>query len=311
MKNYIIKINGLKTPSGKISFQDLSAYCENILKAAQSALRISCEGYSKRRGSLPKWISDATNLVLTGISHGSACLHLETPLIGEISNNKINKQLSLFGDNIISSDDTALTILKNIFQDIECENLSSDYLDKDMLETIHKIQRDSESIEVFDGDSIQSPKLFECSTQTFEKIEKIRKDSPSPQEVTIVGLLDVIKAKDGWFYLVVDTSPLRGRINPEFMTVEDLRHLWNKRVLVKGTLHYKMSGIAKMIDAKTIVEADQSDGIFEKIPTQQLVADFMRDMPINYERINLRDILGKLETDETEEELFKELKRHG
>lgn len=97
-----------------------------------------------------------------------------------------------------------------------------------------------------------------------------------------------------------DGQVIPGRINEEFVSIEELRQLWGKKVSVKGTINFRPSGKIRLLEAHMIKLMEKGEEIFETIPVMQTEFEFVRAFTAEAERRDwLKDIWGKWPGDET------------
>lgn len=310
---YALSLQGLPTPQGTITFSALRSILNILSEGSERALRLALEGESVKRGTIPLWLTASSDFVLKDIKKGSTILLFEAPTLGEIAKEQI-QQPDLW--NIVPSpEDTAITVLSKTISDAEHENLDSDAMDKGVLETLMEFKR------LLNGTDIQidlrsergKNESFSLNNASYQKINRIRNETPEPQTVLLTGFLNMIQHSQRRFELTTENGQaVRGKMNDSTINVEHVRTLWGKKVTVKGILHYTASKRPRYLDAEIITSKKSGDDIFTTIPIPFKVHD-----PLVYAQKNISaetivsEIWGKWPGDESIESLLEELKEKG
>ncbi len=102
---------------------------------------------------------------------------------------------------------------------------------------------------------------------------------------------------------------LQGKIDEEFISLEQMRKLWGRQVTIKGVLHYQASGKPSFLEAQLIQALQPGDEIFEKIDTPKSVAQILTEVESEMAgRDVVAEIWGKWPGDESIEEILDALK---
>ncbi len=308
--NYQLRVKGLNTPHGTISVRTLTELFSQITTCAERSLRLAIEGQSVKPGPPPAWIETSTDLTFTGLESGSTVLNFEAPILGDTIADLLGQQ-----DLWISPpkpDDTAFSIISKSVRDTTAENLESDYYDAGVLNSLLALKQFlGPKKHVIELHSPQRTKEdFVLSMSVIEKVERLKVKTPEPQAFIVSGQLDQIGHSKKKFELVLkDGQHIPGRIEEEFMLVEDLRKLWGSKVSVKGMVYFKPSGKIRLLEAHVLKPMEAGEEIFEKVPVQTS-ADFMRLLPGTPDRRDwLKDVWGKWPGDESIEDLLGDLRR--
>ncbi|HCE45446.1 MAG TPA: hypothetical protein DET40_18050 [Lentisphaeria bacterium] len=308
---YNLRVKGLKTANGTISVRALIELLQQMTTCAERGLRLAIEGRSVKRGAAPAWIEKSTELVFTGLKSGSTVLAFEAPLLGETMGSMVGQQD--FWIKPPAPNDTAFSIISKSVRDTTSENLESDYYDEGVLRSLldlkHFLKTRAETIELVspgrkDGFKIDMPVI--------EKVERLKIKTPDSQAVIISGHLDKIAHSRKKFEISVkDGKSIPGRIDEEYMSVEDLRNLWGKKVTVKGMLHMKPSGNIRLLEAHMLKIMDDSEEIFETVPLIKTESDLYQQhlIPSENKKNWINEVWGKWPEDESIEEIMAEFER--
>jgi hypothetical protein len=109
--------------------------------------------------------------------------------------------------------------------------------------------------------------------------------------------------------MVVDEGKIiPGRINEEFMSAEEMRQLWGRKVSVKGQVYFKPSGSVRMLDAHMLKPMEAGEEVFGVVPSVQTERGFVKAYAQPETNRNwLREIWNQWPGDELIEELLADL----
>jgi len=309
--SYQLRINGLATPDGTISVRALMELLRGLTESAERGLRLAIEGVSVKSGRTPGWLEKAVELTVSGLEKGSTVLDVEAQLLGDVIGSELQQQD--FWVTPPGPEDTALSLFARSVTDTTAENLESDYYDAGVLRSLLGfkpfLKTMADSVEL-----IAPGRPRENVTLTMaemEKAERLKVRTPEPQAFIVAGHLDAIQHSRKRFQLVLpETQVVPGRVDEEFMSTEDLRQFWGKKVTVKGTVHFKPSGRVQLLEAQMIRAAEPGEEVFAEMPQAQSEAEFASAAFGAVERKDwLQEVWGKWPGDEPVEEILLELKR--
>jgi len=272
---YQLRVTGLTTPDGTIPVRALVELLQGLVDTAERGLRLAIQGESVKRGKVPSWVGKAVELNLTGLKTGSTVLSIEARSFGDTIGAQLQSQGQAFMQ--VASTDTALSLISRSVRDATSENLESNYYDAGVLNGLLELKgffkNYANTVELWSEGQAQPE--FVLSAPDMEKVEKLKKGTPEPQAFVVSGLLDEIEHSNRRFHLVMsDGRVISGRVDEEFMTVEDLRELWGKPVTVKGTVYFKPSGKVQLLEAHMVRPIEVGDEIFNEMP----VADASQEL---------------------------------
>jgi hypothetical protein len=308
---YQLRLKGLSTPDGTISVRVLKDVLQQLTSFAERGLRLAIEGQSVKRGTVPSWIEKSTEMTITGLETGSTILDIEAPVLGDTIGEQINQQD--FWVSPPARTDTAFTLVSKSIKDATGENLESEYYDGGLLGTLLGLKPfvlgEMQSLELHALDRPQED--FTLTRESIEKAEQLQVRTPEAQAFIVSGHLDEIRHSRKQFQLVVeDGQIIRGRVNEDFMSAEQMRDLWGKKVSVKGMVYFKPSGAVRMLDAHMLKPMEAGEEVFGMIPAIQTEAGFVHAITAQSEQRNwLKNIWDQWPGDESIEELLAELER--
>src|SRR6266567_1202230 len=307
---YKLRIKGLKTADGTISVQALKDLLDLLLENAERALRLAIQGESVKRARKPSWLVKSLDLVVTGIEQGSTVLDIETPTLGDTAADEIKEQDLWYTRP--RPEDTAFTLLSRSVKDTTSENLESDTYDAGVLDGLISfkpfLQQFAEEIDLESTDRPQEQ--FELSDKEIEKNERIKTRTPEPTAFVISGLFDLIQHSKKQFHLVLSNGQvILGTVDPEFLTIEDMRQWWGRKVTVKGTVHFRPSGRVRLIEAHVIKPMEAGEEIFERLPEPPTALElFDASAKREAAKSPLMEVWNKWPGDESIDEILAALK---
>lgn len=307
---YKIRIGGLETPDGTIPIRALREVLDVLLESSERGLRLAVQGESVKRGKVPSWLSKSLDFTITGLEKGSTVLDIEAPVLGETALEQISEQDLWYSKP--APEDTAITLLSRSVRDTTSENLESDTYDAGVLEgllSFESILRNFARRIEFDSDE-RPREQFELGCDEIEKIRRLKTHTPEPMTFVVSGELDMIQHSSKRFHLLVsDRQSIPGTVDPEFLSAEDLRQWWGKKVTIKGLVHFRPSRKVRLIEAQVIKAKAQGEEVFERVPapptTMELFESPRRPMATTGP---LTEVWGKWPGDESIEEILAALK---
>lgn len=264
---YKIRIGGLQTPEGTIPIGALRSVLDVLLESSKRGLRLAVQGESVKRGEVPSWLSKSLDFTVTGLEKGSTVLGLEAPVLGETALEQIAEQDLWYSKP--APEDTAITLLSRSVRDTTSENLESDSYDAGVLEgllSFDSILRSFAQRIEFASDE-RPREQFELGCDEIEKIRRLKTYTPEPMTFVVSGELDMIQHSSKRFHLLVsDRQSIPGTVDPEFLSAEDLRQWWGKKVTIKGLVHFRPSRKVRLIEAQVIKAKEEGEEVFERVP---------------------------------------------
>jgi hypothetical protein len=309
VRKYQLKLKGLNTPSGTIPLKALEQLSSLLLEAAERGLRLAIEGNSVRPGRLPHWLSNSLDMTCTGLVKGSTVLNLEAPLLGVTAKDEILQQDLWYV--VPRPEDTAFTLLSRSVHDTTAELLDSDTYDRGILDSLLQFRQFLrgyvDKIELTckgrPGDR------FQIGERELDKIQRLKAKIPEPRAHVISGHLDSIEHSKRRFHLVLSSNEsILGTIDSQFLSVEDMRQYWGKKVTIKGMVHFRPSGKPRLIEAQVIKIMEEGEEVFDALPQVQIEAPFFTESGTTARTGWLREIWGKWPGDEPIEALLNALK---
>jgi hypothetical protein len=304
---YKVSLKGLGTPAGSIPASILRKVVDAICEGSERSLRLAIEGESVKVGRVPEWLQKSTDFLFTKIQRGSTVLVLEAPMLGEVAPDHIRQQDLWY--TVPEPDDTALSILTRSIADIKKEKLESERYDPGVLESLLDLSDLVQEGVTIALASERPAEKFSLNKQSFEKITRLKAETPPPQAVVLTGFLNMMKYSQRQFELTSEQGQVfRGKIDESSVSVEQLRELWGKRVTVRGILHFMASKKPRLLEAQVILPRAEGDEAFSTISLPLTTAKIMEPLKREYVSEGLmNELWGKWPGDESLDELLHAL----
>lgn len=302
--------SGLRIPADVLA-ELLGALKEGAIRAA----RFVVEGESIRKGPKPKWLDAVGRFDVTGLTQGSAVLHVEAPSLAETMPERFGAtaQVPLFADPLqtVDTSQSAIDFFGRVLTAVQHGDREELLADRPLLEACARFARAP-------GREFRSVSLsgiagapVELVSADVHKIELLRDETPDPRPVRVTGTLDTISAtKTDVVLRLADGTAVAAMV--ERHDPEELRGLFAKRVVVAGVAQYRPSGKLLVIDAEHIGLATEGDGLWEQLPAPRPLETAPAAQPLlQDESSGVAAFFGTWPGDETDEELLAALSEIG
>jgi hypothetical protein len=266
-QHYQLRLEGLDEAKGQIKAYDLHKVLGALLKTAERCTRLLATGEGSVQGTRPAWLEASIDFTVTGLRKGSTILDIDAPLLLDTAHDQFSQ--SEFWRESPEAGDTALDLAALAIEEAQSDGDTSDRYDSSVLEAVLEFKKAVRSARVrYEFKSTSNARgKFQLSESSFERIAERKRQLPEPKAFIVSGNLDEIKHSAGRFRLfLLNGQKLLGRVHPEFLDGESLRHLWGKAVTVEGMVHFKANGQARLIDARKLSLKTDGDEIFEALP---------------------------------------------
>ena len=307
---YELRVKGLSVPDGTIPVRALLELLQGLVDTAERGLRLAVEGESVKRGKAPAWIAAATNLNFTGLKTGSTILGIEAPKFRDTIAGRLENQSHHFFP--VAPEDTALSLVSRSIRDATMENRESDYFDAGVLNGVLELapflKNYASSFALFSEGNL-TPE-FELSASGMETVEKLKREPPEPQAFIVTGMLDEIEHSNRRFQLsLADGNSVPGRIDEEFMTVEELRNFWGKSVTIKGTVYFKPSGKVQLLESHLVRAAEPGEELFNELPVADSTPELFEPSQLKQGYVSpFKEVRGQWPGDESLETILGALR---
>ncbi len=264
---YKIRIGGLQTADGTISVKALMEVLDVLVESSERGLRLAVQGESVKRGKAPSWLSKSVDFTITGLDVGSTVLGVEAPMLGDTAPEQILERDLWYSKP--APEDTALTLLSRSVKDTTSENLESDTYDVGVLESLLSFESVVKSFaQQIQLDSDERPgEKFDLGREQIERIRRLKAHTPEPMAFVVAGRLDMIQHRSKRFHLLMaEGQSIPGTVDTEFLSVEDMRQWWGKKVTIKGMVHFRPSRKVRLIEAQVIKPMAKGEEVFEREP---------------------------------------------
>jgi len=239
-----------------------------IPDAVRQAVLMGFVGRSTLPRRPPAWLAAASDVRFVGFNGegGDTVLHFEAPKLGEAAEEQY-VQGELWPSRP-SPEDTGFDLLGDVISDVAAHRTDSDRFDAQLLRRISEFEKAlnrtyDRVILAGHRSTAEAPAIVDETTVANAKL--LGSETPLPQRVLLMGVLDMIRISGQGFELVLsDGSKVRGVLIEG--DVAALKPMWGQRVMVQGTAIYRPSGRPLRIDATLVEEYAGETSLWSVIP---------------------------------------------
>lgn len=251
MTTYEVQLRGPAATASSLSAAALRDVLGILVDGSRRALRYRLEGRSTAKGTPPQWMRAGARFEILGSGSANA-IKIEAHPIGDLIPDRI-KQGDLFRS--LDPSRPALALFEESLEDAMAGKEDSDLFDEGLVDLFSDFRavfdEGVERIDLVNGRNV------EIDIPRVDVVDRLRKQTPSPQAVRVVGKLDVIQHSTRSFVLLVGGAQVRG-IAPDG-SEQQLRDLFGKEVVVTGTAVFRPSGSVLRLDADGVEPASAYD----------------------------------------------------
>ncbi|MEK8021214.1 MAG: hypothetical protein VSS75_030445 [Candidatus Parabeggiatoa sp.] len=259
MQTYQIEIDRQNAKSRMVSVTLLQSLLRVLVEGSKGALRLRTEGRSTIRGTPPKWIKAATQF---GLELQGNQLRVDSPTLSEATPELFQKS-DWFPE--LNSEWTSLDYFQESLTATLNKEMADSLYDKPLLHIFqgfrHVFNQGANQIILLNGNG--KP----ITPETLSVFKGLEGSLPSPGQVKVVGVLEVIRIHDRTFKLITTPNEhvIKGITQP--INQKEAQGLLNKEVLVSGIGYFTISGKVLRIEAEHIsVAGEQERALWEKLP---------------------------------------------
>lgn len=297
--DYDIHVDGVH--AGDLPMAVLRDLATLVVEGTTRAARLAAEGRSVSRGAAPAWLAQASEVRLTALKEGSLAIELQARPLAEMAPDVFAQQ-SLFG--VLNGETTAVDLLMDALDDALHSRRDSERLDGGMLELLASTRglfgRGATRLTI--ARHGKKPKELQFGAPAVSTFQTLAEATPAARVDRVVGVLDSLTLSTKTFVLKVDEkSTLRGLAGS--VSLEVLKGLMGKRIVVEGTVAFRPSGLPQRVEADHAAVATTSDLVWER----QLRADVGPAALISGAANDLKSLFGEWPGDEDDDVLFAAL----
>jgi hypothetical protein len=279
----------------------------SLPNALLDAVRMGFLHSSRARGRVPTWLKASAEVRFIGMDGAgdtSTLLHFQVPAFGSAAR-EVFRQPRLWDDGP-KQDETAFELFGAALNDVAARVENSDRFDTGLLRRISRYGRVLHT----GVDRITLPDARLATPSCLDaRIVRAAADlaaiTPNPRRVRVAGRLDLMGASEGVLKIEVRPGELITAIWEGEASVESLRDLFNRDVVVEGLGAFRPSGTLLRIDADAVVAATSRDDFFRQVPTAPVVHDYQKLVRLKPgEKSVYAQFLGSIPAEESDEEFL-------
>lgn len=311
---HTIDVHGPKVSNGQRSPDAIGSVLKWVDRLVRDSVSMAFRYTSRATGRPPGWFVTASTVRFADVSQGqgSTRLHFEAPRLGEAAE-ELYRQRELFRTRPAESD-TGFDLVGDMIGDVEGRVANSHRFDAGLLGRFRSFHsaRSRWGVEslVLHGDRLPEDAPVAVTDAVAACALELHTATPKPVRARVAGQLDMIRASDGSFELLVPSGEtVQGVLAANER--DSLRHLWGKQVVVEGRATFRPSGSLLCLEAEGLALAGEADRFFSKIPKPRggvsvpLVSRIARPQSPT---TGAGAVFGQWPGDETEEELLAALR---
>lgn len=313
---YIVDVNGPDVSNGRRSPEAIGSVLKWIEPFVRGAASMAFRYTSAARGRPPEWFTAATNIRFSHVSHREGYIELgfEAPRLGEAAKEVYQQQEMAELDIRPDKDETAFGLALKTLRDIDSGKKDSPRFDTRLLQRVGRVSESARrwgvSTFTFHDNKADEPEVI-LDRRLSETAKELQLETPRPQRVRVAGQLDMIRASDGSFGLLLpDGQALHGLV--EEILVDRLSDYWRRQIVMEGMAFFRPSGSVLRLEANAVDLARETDDFFavmpEPISSGYSASELRRPQT---SKTGLAQAYGAWPGDETEEELLAALEDAG
>ncbi|MBM4042122.1 MAG: hypothetical protein FJ290_26800 [Planctomycetes bacterium] len=270
MIEHTLDVRGPKVSDGQRSPSAIGWVLAWVEALGRETVSMAFRYTSRERGRPPAWLVAATTVRFADMSPGDGFtrLHFEAPRLGEAAEEPY-KQGELFPESRPAPSDTAFDLIGDVVQDIRSAKRDSWRFDAGLLTRVERFGRAPspwgvDSITLH-GDRLPVGSPPAVDAQVSKLARSLRTIIPHPVRARVAGKLDMIRASDGSFGMLLESGESVYGVLTDGST-RLLRELWNSAVVVEGQATFRPSGSLLCLEAEGMAAATAADRFFTKAP---------------------------------------------
>lgn len=311
MIEHTVDVRGPSVSNGQRSPDAVGSVLKWVEAMVQGSVSMAFRYTSRARGRPPGWFLAACGVRFADISDGDGFtrLHFEAARLGEAAEEVYRQEL--FGTRPAESD-TGFDLVGDVICDVARRVSDSHRFDRGLLGRVRSFRnaRSRWGVQslVFHGDRLPKADAVTVTQEVAECASALRAATPEPVRARLAGELDMIRASDGSFGLLVQSGEtVHGVLVAD--ETDTLRDLWRKQVVVEGRAMFRPSGSVLRIEAEGMAPASDADRFFARLPSPRTAKLPHKELrKPQSPTTGLGAIFGKWPGEETEEELLTALK---
>lgn len=263
---------------------------------------------SHPRGRMPSALKAASQVRFIGhtaADETATSLHFEVATFGSAAAELFRQRL--LWDDGPAPDQTAFELLGASLADIAARRIDSNRFDPALLRRFTGYRRmfahgGLKRIALPDA-NLTEPAQLDAALVT--AADDLSAATPAAQRVRIAGRLDVIGASQGILKLEVRPGTVVSAIWEGELSIDMLKHHFNRDVVIEGRAIFRPSGTLLRIDAEAMASATAKDDFFRAVPTGAVRQDYRRAARLRPGESSVyARILGSIPAEESDDDFI-------
>jgi hypothetical protein len=302
MATHVIKLHGDAASDDRVSGPVLAELLHLLVDGSRRALRYRVEGRSTAQGTIPGWVKRGAAFNVLK-DNSAATITLEAPALVHAIPDRVDQ-----GGFFINVDPqlTALHFLEDALEDAMNGKTDSDLFDSQMVSTLADLgdlfDEGVDTLEWVNGRTVK------VERDGVERVRDLKRQTPAPQAVRVVGKLNEMRAHDLMFKLVLEGGKTVQGIASD-LGHEKLKAFWGQPAVVTGMAIFKPSGAVLRVDAEDIAAPTAADRIMFSAMPQPLFKPLEKGP--GFGRFGILALRGHWPGDESDDEVEAALREIG
>ena len=262
-----VRLTGEAAAVNRLPISTLGFFMDNLATVAQRSARMAFQRRSTSPGPRPKWLQEVADIRFTGYEpmERGMDIFLDAPTLGG-SMPGTYRELEFWSGHP-DPEDTVLDLVGDVVSAIQNNDRDSHMLDESLLRSVGRFSRSLNGYmsEAHISSRRQSMMPVTLDADAARSARSMVKEFQSQRNVRIVGELDMVSISNSTFALkLADGTDLRGVLVSD--DIYEVARMLSTRVLVKGSVFYRLSGRPLRIDAASVEPAVDDSSIWSHLP---------------------------------------------
>ncbi len=318
MKEYELQFSSKDTSSVDVGFNTLVAALSAFTSSAKYTTYLFATGQSATQNTNPSWLRSLIGFTCVFERSRESSLCFRAPTLNHATAKQFAQKDLFERHPNLGMDATSVDLVHLSIEELLSDQSVGDAYDENVLTSLLRFQhlRSSHKIElsIRPIEYNRSPYTLNFDENLFESCTRRSAQIPLPSRHIIVGKLNEIGHRRRQFLLDIrPNQKIIGRLSSSFDGLETMRTLWGHQATVIGSVHYKVDGTPRFIEADQVLPRQKGDDVFQKIPKPMNWHGTVLPKKTDGRQgsLDLSALIGSWPGDEPIEQLMAELKNLG